>query len=158
MTGVYDIQLRQDARAYRVSASQIRKIAAGILKALGWKKASLSLWLVSDRKIRVINREFLKHDYATDVISFGQLKGKKIKSGEGDVPFLGDLVISLDTTARQAKAYGNDFFYELCFYICHGILHIMGHDDKTQAQAKRMNDKQAAVLKKLGIKKTRHET
>ncbi len=148
----YDIQLRDDARSHGVSASQIKKAAAGILKTLGWKKAAVSVWLVTDRKIRTINREFLNHDYATDVISFSQIEGKKVTRGEGSVPFLGDLVISLDTTARQAKAYGNDFFYELCFYVCHGILHVMGHDDHTPKQAKWMHDKQAAVLKKLGVK------
>ncbi len=64
---------------------------------------------------------------------------------------LGDIIISIDTTARQAEEYGNDFLYELAFYLCHGILHLMGHDDSTKAQAERMWAKQTNVLKKIGI-------
>ena len=61
------------------------------------------------------------------------------------------MIISLDTTLRQAKEYGNGFLYELAFYICHGMLHLMGYDDKTPADAKRMWDKQTKILRKIGV-------
>ena len=88
------------------------------------------------------------HDRATDVISFSQLEGKPLGPKEG-IPFLGDIVISLETTARQAAEYGNSFDYELHFYICHGILHLMGWDDKSKREAARMFSKQTQVLKKI---------
>lgn len=146
----YSIEI-QNTTARKVSVPKLKRAAAGILKSLGWRRAAVSLMLVTDRQIRPINRTHLGHDWATDVISFSQLEGKALKSSPKTVPFLGDLVISLDTTARQAKEYGNDFFYELCFYVCHGILHLMGHSDETSKEAAAMDRKQKAILKKIGI-------
>ena len=114
--------------------------------------------LVTDRQIRPINKRHLGHDWATDVISFSQLEGKAIKGSPKTVPFLGDLVISLDTTARQAKEYGNDFFYELCFYVCHGVLHLMGHTDETKKEAAAMERKQKSILKRIVPQKTKRRT
>ena len=93
----------------------------------------------------------MKHDWATDVISFSQWEGKKLKMGLSQPTPLGDLILSLDTTARQAKEYGNDFFYEFSFYLCHGILHLMGYSDKTPKEARAMEKKQTMILKKIGF-------
>jgi probable rRNA maturation factor len=112
-----------------------------ILKSLGLKKAGLSILLTTDAKIRTINRKHLNHDWATDVISFGA----------ADHSLLGDLVISLDTTKRQAKEYDNSFEYELAFYICHGILHLMGYEDSTKAKREKMHRKQKQILEKTGM-------
>lgn len=150
MPAYYEVQIKNEAPKYRVGKARVLKAASGILKSLGWKKAGLSLWLVTDKKIRTLNRKHLGHDYATDVISFSQIEGEKIQM-PGTIPFLGDIVISLDTTARQAEEFGNGFFYELAFYICHGVLHLMGYSDATPAKARAMEKKQTAVLKKLKI-------
>lgn len=138
----YSIEIQNTVSRYKISLTQLHRVASKILKTLRCKQAALSILLVSDRKIQPINKRYLNHDCATDVISFPY----KVR------PLTGDLVISLDTTARQAKDYGNSFDYELCFYICHGILHLMGHSDKTAKQAAWMDRKQKAVLKKIGIK------
>jgi probable rRNA maturation factor len=148
----YQIEIQQRFSRYKISEAQLKRAASGILKALGWKKAAVSIVLVSDKQIRPINKKHLGHDWATDVISFSQIEGKALKASPKTAPFLGDLVISLETTARQAEEYGNDFFYELCFYVCHGILHLMGHSDATVKLAKRMENKQKTILKKIGIK------
>ena len=152
------IEIRDESpEKYRISRLKTRQTASQILTALGWKKASLSLWLVSDRKMRALNKRFMSHDWATDVISFSQQEGRKlIAKGfpDGSPDILGDLIISLDTASRQAKEYGNDFFYEFSFYLCHGILHLMGYDDKTPHEAKRMERKQAAILKQIGVKQS----
>ncbi len=156
----HSIDIRDESpRKYKLSLPKVEQTASRILQALGWKKAAVSLWLVSDRKIRALNKRFMKHDWATDVISFSQWEGRKLKvqglsAKQSTVP-LGDLIISLDTTARQAKEYGNSFFYEFSFYLCHGILHLMGYDDKTPREAKTMEKKQAAILRKIGISSER---
>ncbi len=154
MPSLYEIQIQIDTRKPkpRLSALRLQKNIAAILMALGWKKgASLSLLLTGDRSIRQLNKKHLGHDYATDVISFSQLEGKPLSSKKG-APFLGDIVISLETTARQAAEYGNSFDYELHFYICHGILHLMGWDDQTKKDAKRMENKQKKILENIGMK------
>jgi probable rRNA maturation factor len=147
----YSIEIQNTVSRYKIPQARLKKRTAAILKALGWKTAAVSIVLVSDRKIRPLNKRYLNHDRATDVISFSQLEGKALGAKQ-KVPLLGDLVISLDTTARQAKEYGNSFDYELCFYICHGILHLMGHSDATPKQAAAMDRKQKAVLKKIRVK------
>ena len=128
------------------------------MRSLGFRKAALSILLTTDAKIRKINRRYLNHDWATDVISFangGRAIGRKAKGdkncrsplGLRPSDFLGDLVISLDTTKRQAGEYGNSFDYELAFYICHGILHLLGYDDRTPKEAERMDKIQERTLK-----------
>ena len=104
---------------------------------------------VGDRKMRTLNKKYLGHDYTTDVISFSQIEGEPLKQ---PVPFLGDIVISLPMAERQAKVYGNSYYYELCFYICHGILHLMGFDDQTELERKQMDDKQRKILRAIGVK------
>ena len=86
------------------------------------------------------------------MIAFSQLEGPRARDSKEMPVYLGDLVVSLDTTKRQSAEYGNSFDYELAFYICHGILHLMGYDDKTKADAERMDKKQKQILKKIGMK------
>ncbi len=129
-----EIEIRNES-SLRVPIRRLKNVARKILKSLKLKNAGLGVLLVSDQAIRRLNRRFLKHDQATDVIAF-----------EGEPPFLGDIVISLETTRRQAKEYGNPFFYELSFYLCHGILHLMGQDDGTAEKRQKMLKRQEKIL------------
>ncbi len=133
----------------RVHLSRFKKAVLRILKKLRWKNAALSILLTTDPKIRKINKRFLGHDYATDVISFG--RGAKISNQKKGQVFLGDLVISLDTAAKECEEYKNSFSYEVLFYTVHGILHVMGHEDETPKKSKRMLLKQALLLKQADL-------
>ncbi len=147
----FDLRITNEVKAIPVPLGFLKtKIKAMLLK-LGWKKAGLSLLLVSDSRIRKLNRHYLRHDRPTDVIAFSQLEGGKLKIGKG-APWIGDIVISLPTTKRQAREFGNSFKYELCFYICHGILHIMGYRDKSKKEAAQMAGIQKKILKQIGVK------
>ena len=75
--------------------------------------------LSGDRKLRALNRDFLGHDFATDVLSF--------PSGSGRGP-LGDMAISLDRAAAQAAGFGHPVEVELRVLMLHGLLHLLGHD------------------------------
>lgn len=84
----------------------------------------INFLLVSDRVIHQYNKRYLQHDYATDVLAFeggGEISGK--------LPF-GDIMISTDTAARQAKEEGHSFERELKILAIHGILHLLGYRDK----------------------------
>ena len=146
----YEIQVKLEARKPEVSVARLKKNTRAILKALGWKKAVLSLWLAGDRQIRILNKRYLHHDRPTDVIAFSQREGKPLRLKDG-LPFLGDIAISLETTVRQAADFGNSFEYELHFYICHGILHLMGWEDSTLKSAAKMERKQKLILEKIGL-------
>src|SRR5262245_56272661 len=100
----------------------------------GFKKGELSLIFVSDKKIRVINRRFLNHDFATDVIAFpydGQAPEKN------DRP-VGDIYISVDTAKREARKGRYQAIQELALYALHGLLHLAGHDDHDPKKRKKM--------------------
>ena len=89
--------------------------------------------------IRRLNKKFLKHDYATDVISFGF----------GDEKGLGDLVVSVDMARRVAKELGIPLREELARYVVHGTLHLLGYEDKKKKDHDRMHKRQEALLKKI---------
>lgn len=90
--------------------------------------------LVSDRKISAIHREFMSIPGATDVITFQH----------------GEIVVSVETAARQAKAYGTDLLHELRLYIAHGFLHLAGYDDHSESGFWEMAKVQNELVAKIG--------
>jgi len=149
---ISSIEIRNECpEAFRLSLPEVRRTAVQILKKAGFKKTGLSLLLVSDRRMRVLNRRFLNHDWSTDVITFsyGEQQGPADQSEEP----LGEIIISLDTAKKMAVEFGHSPKYEFYFYLCHGILHLAGYDDDTPRKRAAMLKKQGAILKAIGIKK-----
>lgn len=112
---------------------------------MGCPDAELSVTIVGDRSIRGLNREYLGRDKSTNVISFAM--------GEGDFAdlnpqLLGDVIISADTTAREAEEGGMTFFSRLSFLLLHGILHITGYDHERSGvvEAARMEVKEQEIF------------
>jgi len=112
---------------------------------LGCPDAELSILLVDDPVIREINRDYLQRDKSTNVISFAMREGEEAEFG-GDL--LGDVVISTETAARDAREAGLDYLSELCFLLLHGILHLLGYDHERsgEEEARRMEDKETEVF------------
>lgn len=147
----FRIAILEEAPAYRIRPEKFRELLGKVLRILGWKKAGLSVLLTDDKVIRRINRRHLGHDRPTDVISFSQIEGPSLKSAPGARPCLGDIVLSLETAERQAGIYGNTPDYETAFYLCHGILHLMGRRDDKPSRARAMEREQIRILKRAGI-------
>jgi len=93
-----------------------------------------------------LNRLYRKKDKTTDVLSFPLLEGKRLRAGKGFIP-LGDVVLSVPQTRRQALAQGKGFRAELALLLTHGILHLLGYDHGTKAEEKRMFGLQERLLK-----------
>jgi probable rRNA maturation factor len=100
-------------------------------------RRSLSIAFVTDAAIRKINRKFLGHDFATDVLSFPL----------GGDPW-GELVISADYARREAGRRGIPVEEELLRYVAHGILHLLGYDDHDPVSKKRMWARQEREVKR----------
>ena len=115
-----------------VTAAWAARVIRGTLKAER-SKADIQALVTSDKRIRLINKRYLKHDYATDVISFDT----------------GDIVVSADTARRYAREHRIPFKEELARYLVHGTLHFLGYDDKKVADCRRMHARQEALLKKV---------
>ncbi len=108
----------------RSIASFVRRVADEVPAAT---EASLSVCMVSDRRMRELNRQFRDRDRTTDVLSFVD-DGEPDEEGER---YLGDIVISVPTAAEQARSLGHSLSRELKRLVLHGYLHLLGYDHET---------------------------
>ena len=104
---------------------------------------NLVFLFVDDNEILEMNKKFLKHDYYTDVITFGDLKNKKIS---------GDIAISIERVLDNSKTYGVEFEDELKRVMVHGLLHIMGYNDKASNDKSLMSQKEKKAIKMFHVK------
>ena len=104
---------------------------------------TLVFLFVDDNEILEMNKKFLKHDYYTDVITFGELEDKKIS---------GDIAISVERVLDNSKTYGVEFEDELKRVMVHGLLHIMGYNDKGSNDKSVMSKKEKKAIKMFHVK------
>jgi probable rRNA maturation factor len=110
-------------------------------------EAELSLTLVNDPAMARFHQTLLQRRGATNVIAV-PMQGGPFPQVQPQM--LGDVIISLETTRRQAKRYGWRFLELLDLYLIHGILHLLGYDHEgSEAEAQRMADKTRELLKML---------
>ena len=128
----------------------LRAAAVKILNDLGCTSSELSISIVGDRTIRVLNRDYLQKDRPTNVISFSMQEGEY---GSIAPDLLGDVVISADTAAREAEDAGITVHERLVFLLLHGILHLTGYDHERSgdAEARRMEVKEAEIFADLRL-------
>jgi probable rRNA maturation factor len=127
------IHLTNEQSRVRIPAAKVRRLATQILG-----KHHLSIAFVTSAAIRRINRKFLKHDFATDVISFPL-----------GTDLLGELVISADYAAAEARSRKIPVEEELLRYVAHGILHLLGYDDRRPADRAEMWKRQERELARV---------
>lgn len=108
-----------------------------MLAALDLSKAELSVLLTDDRTIHALNREHRGKDRPTDVLAFPL--DEEPSAVAGPERLLGDVVISLDTAARQAAARRRPLEAEVRFLLAHGVLHLVGFDHDTRPRKQRMD-------------------
>jgi len=125
--------VKMPALRRRDTSAWIRRVAASYGKRVG----EVGYLFCDDEKILEVNREFLQHDYYTDIITFDYC--------EGDV-LNGDIVISLDTVRSNAEQLGKAYEEELHRVIIHGILHLCGQNDKGPGERKKMEDAENRAL------------
>ena len=117
----------------RNTTTWIRQVAA----TYGKKVGEVGYMFVNDERIIEVNREYLGHDYYTDIITFDY--------NEGDV-INGDLVISLDTIRTNAELLDKEYDEELHRVIIHGILHLCGLNDKGPGEREIMEEAENRAL------------
>ena len=138
----------------------IRKIIRTALASEGVDfPCEVDVLLTDDEAIHRINREMRQVERSTDVLSFpefdlhpGQLPTEEdADPGTGLVP-LGDMVISMEHVAAQAKEYGHSTRRELAYLVVHSVLHLLGYDHLDEGpQKKQMRAREEAILAELGI-------
>ena len=127
------IHLTNEQKKVTIPSAKVRRLAAQIIG-----KKNLSIAFVTNAAIRKINRRFLNHDFATDVISFPL-----------DSDLLGELVISAEYAVSEAAKRKIPVEEELLRYVAHGILHLLGYDDHRPSDKARMWTRQERELRKI---------
>lgn len=98
----------------------------------------------SDEYLLNINKQYLEHDYYTDIITFDNRE-------ETEEPILSDIFISIDRIEDNSKTQGTTFIQELHRVLIHGVLHLVGYSDKTDQEQAEMRKKEEACLSLLHV-------
>lgn len=111
-------------------------------------EAELSVLLANDEKLKALNNDWRGKDKPTNVLSF---PGSDVLPGEAAESILGDIVISVETTKREAELENKRFDDHFTHLIIHGLLHLFGYDHETEEQALQMETLETEILAQLGI-------
>lgn len=137
------VEIANEQSALEVEPLLIQRAVSVVLSAEYDGEATIAVALVDDAMIHRLNRQFLDHDWPTDVLSFPL---------EEDVGHLeAELVVSTDTAIAQANNYGWTAQEELLLYVIHGTLHLAGHDDQSESDCATMRKLEQRYLEIIGI-------
>ena len=132
-----EIHLTDLQSAIRLNRHRIVAAARRALRSEGSTK-DVSLVFVDNKKIQELNRRYLGHDWETDVIAFPL-------EDEAD-SLLGEVVVSTEVAAAEAKKRGRRPMEEVLLYTVHGVLHLLGYDDKRPADRRKMRRKESEII------------
>ena len=131
------VNVKMPAIRRRDTSAWVKAVAANYGKKVG----EIAYIFVDDEEILRVNREYLQHDYYTDIITFDYTEGDTIS---------GDLFISLDTVRTNAEQFDKPYDEELHRVIIHGILHLCGINDKGPGEREIMEAAEDKALAMLG--------
>jgi probable rRNA maturation factor len=126
--------------------ARLKKAVRQILAEAGIERGEISIAIVDDARMQALNRQYLEHDYPTDVLSF------VLERDEGAKSIDGEIIVSADYAAREAPRFGWTDDDELLLYVIHGCLHLAGHDDQTPEGQAAMRTAEATHLQQFGLK------
>ncbi len=168
----YSIEITDQRPTSDVDHVFIDSVIRRVLQEEEISTAKISVAIVSDAEIHRVNREFLGHDYPTDVISFllndsardnamidvelhdaSDLHALNALEDADDLcDFLnGELIVSFETAGREANAHGWSPQAELLLYVVHGLLHLCGYDDLTDEMRPLMRSRERELLGIWGL-------
>lgn len=137
------IDIADEQSVLAVDSRRIRLAVERILEEAGIERAEVSVAIVDDRTIQELNRRYLRHDRATDVLSFVLQRSDRWLDGQ--------IVVSAETACGQAARYGWTAGEELLLYVIHGALHLVGYDDASPPSRERMRRKERKALSRFGL-------
>lgn len=135
--------------------SVVRKIADAMLIELELGHAELSVLLTNDEEIHALNLAHREKDKPTDVLSFPLDEGGGADGAVSGTRVLGDVVISLDTAARQARGRKRELLSEVRFLLAHGLLHLLGYDHGNPTEKREMDVMTRRLVRAVSEKSTK---
>lgn len=127
-----------------VDRRRMREIARAVLDGEGVGEAEISLAFVDNATIHQLNKRYLDHDEPTDVLTFPLTEPNAKK-------LAGEIVIGAEVAQTQATERGHDVQAELALYVIHGLLHLCGYDDKSDAATGEMRERERHWLQELDL-------
>jgi len=137
------VEVADEQSLIEVDADRLTDVVKLVLAGEGIATAEISLAIVDDATIHTINRDFLQHDFATDVITFAL--------GDEGGPVEGEIVASAETARTVAASHGVTAADELLLYVIHGVLHLAGYDDLSPEPRRQMRAREQHYLAELGL-------
>jgi len=138
-----NIVFNYDIENFRVrDTGKIKAVIRKIIEDCGKQPGEIGYVFTSDERILEINREFLKHNYFTDIITFDYSSGKTVS---------GEIYIGVPTVKENAGVYGKAFKDEIHRVIFHGVLHLCGYDDQNDADKTEMRSMEEKYLVFLSL-------
>jgi probable rRNA maturation factor len=139
----HEIALSNEQSRHPINETQLIDAARAVLADSPFSSAMISLVVVDDAAIHELNRQYLDHDWPTDVLSFVlDDSGNRLE---------GEVIISADTAAEAAAELGRSAAAEQLLYVIHGMLHLVGYLDKTPSDAEDMRAAEARYLRQFGF-------
>lgn len=142
------IRIANRQKRMKIDNRRIRGKVTRLLRLIDCVEKEISITLVDDEAIRLLNRQYLRLDKPTNVLSFSLEEGE---CGKVNPDLLGDIVISADTALRDAKRGGFTLEEEILFLIIHGLLHLTGYEHvrTSRANALKMKKKEKELFRAL---------
>jgi probable rRNA maturation factor len=139
----FELSLANLQSVHAVDEELLLRAARRVLADSKFASATISLAIVDDTTIHTLNRQFLNHDWPTDVLSFVlDASGSHLK---------GEVVLSADTAAAAASEVGWSPAEEQLLYVIHGVLHLIGFDDQTEADVRQMRASEQFYLRQFDL-------
>ncbi len=111
------------------------------------KGATIAVLLADDARVRAVNQQWRSQDKPTNVLSFPGAAADRISQS----PCLGDIILAYETIAAEAQAETKPMAHHIAHLVVHGVLHLLGYDHMTLADAERMEQRESAILASLDV-------
>jgi probable rRNA maturation factor len=135
-------------RTKKINARQLKQIVGGLFAELKITEAELGIHLVTTPEMALVNETFLRHKGATDVITFDHSSPESgIRNSESKLH--GELFVCVDVAIAQAEEFRTRWQVEVVRYVVHGVLHLLGHDDRRATARRRMKRAENRLVRAL---------
>lgn len=142
----FEISVANEQSRHPVDERQLCDAVQAVLRDSQFDSARISIAVVDDATIHELNRQYLEHDWPTDVLSF------VLERQDGHLE--GEIILSADTAAIAAVEAAWPASAEQLLYVIHGTLHLVGYDDKSRTDARQMRQAEANYLRQFGWERT----
>ncbi len=147
-TAAITVMIESDAaEAAGLDAEWLARLIRFAVQSEGAPTAAMTLLITDDAGIQSLHRQYLHDDTPTDVLAFAAATDEAFPIEAGFGNYLGDIAVSWDTAAGQGPEAGLSVEQEVAFLALHGLLHLLGADDTTDADRAAMHERQHALLR-----------